>query len=824
MAKAEGLRRWPMSSGQLRIWFVEQLAPRTAVHNLFFGVRLTGELDLEALDLSLRAVVDRHEALRTTFQTQGGQPVQLIDQGQPPTSTLIDLSRLSADDLTQSAYARARDEANKPFDLGRGPLIRIVLLRLSAESHILLAVLHHIICDGWSVGLFANELAACYDAFSRDAIPELKPLSLQYGNYASWQREWLQSQDFERQLSHWIERLAGIRVSLDVSASDLRPSEPSFAGFSQALRLQQDLAYQLKAVATRHNTTSFAFLLAVFQIMLCQYSGETDIIVGMPVANRHNVELEDVIGPFANLVAIRTDLSGNPPFSDLLRQVRNTILDALANHDVPFERLVEALHPSRNLAHNPIFQILFASVTAAASWKSFGRLEASPYYIEASTAAFDLSISCIEEAPDTLWIRADYRTDLFHHDQIAGLLDHYVRLLKYIAARPEVNLLELDRPSGWPTENDYLDWQSLAVDSRVTSGNPDTPSEDCAGKDQSQRHPFERDRSLDLIEETLTNLWSKVLGVHPSAPTANFFEIGGHSLMAVDLASEIGRVYRTNFPVSLIFREPTIEGMARRLRVQVDEASSVIPIQEGGSLPPIFFGGSMHEFLDLSRALGSDQPFFQLDIFALQRQRLFANEPLYTSVRDLAARFRQDILSIQPAGPYFLGGMCEGGIVALEIALQLQEEGREVVLLAEFDTPVNGYWRERSIDRVKHGWSLILSRRLVSRIRYHMRARTSTRVKTSPEEETHAYITNVTWGAIRAYHPSRMFEGEIQLFRAPRPPKFREDTIAGWHVRASRGIRVHDVVGDHLEIFRESLSQQIIASVIRRAQRDFVAK
>ena len=788
-------------------------------------MRLTGSLDFEALDLSLRAVVDRHEALRTTFQTLDGQPVQLIDQGEVPTSALIDLSGLCGEDLMQAAYARARDEVNRPFDLGRGPLIRLVLIRLSAQSHILLAVLHHIICDGWSIGLFASELATCYDAFSRGATPELKPLSLQFGNYASWQREWLQSEDFERQLSHWIERLAGVRMSLELSTNGLRPSESSFAGYSQARRLPLDLVHQLKAVATRYNTTSFAFLLAVFQIVLYQYNGEPDIIIGMPVANRRSVEVEEVIGPFADLVAIRTHLSGNPRFSDLLRQVRNTILDALMNQDVPFERLVQALHPARNLARNPIFQVLFVAVKAAAPQKNFGRLEVSPYNIAASTAAFDLSISCIEEAPEAWWIRADYQTEIFSRCQITGLLDHYIHLLTFIAASPEMYLLELDRPSNWSVPEDYPDWQSVAVDNRVDPANIGTPTEDSAGTGQLQRRPSKQDPSPHGIEETLTNLWSKVLGVDRPTSTANFFEIGGHSLMAVNLAYEIGRMYRTNFPVSLIFREPTIEGMMRHLRAQVIAASSVIAIQRDGSLPPIFCGGSMSEFLDLSRALGSEQPFFQLDVFALQRQKLFTDEPLYTSVRDLAARFRQDILSIQPAGPYFLGGMCEGGIVALEIALQLQEEGREVALLAEFDTPVNGYWRQRPIDRAKHACSLILSRRLASALRNRIRPRTIAPVQTSPQEEMYAHITSVTWKAIRAYYPSRVFKGEIQLFRAPRPPKwFRADAVAGWHRRASRGIRVYDVVGDHLEIFREPFSQQIIASVIQRAQHDLVAK
>jgi NRPS condensation-like uncharacterized protein len=201
---AEQLHCAPMSSGQLRVWFVEQLAKGSAVNNLFFGVHLTGELDLKALDLSLRLVVQRHEVLRTTLDTRNGKPLQLIGQARPPTIDLIDLSGGPASDLPQQAYTLARQEVAKPFDLSRGPLVRLVLLRLTPGNHVMLAVLHHIICDGWSLGLFANELATCYAAFCSGASPELTPVRVQYSEYVDWQRKWLVSQDFERQLSYWI--------------------------------------------------------------------------------------------------------------------------------------------------------------------------------------------------------------------------------------------------------------------------------------------------------------------------------------------------------------------------------------------------------------------------------------------------------------------------------------------------------------------------------------------------------------------------------------------------------------------------------------------
>jgi thioesterase domain-containing protein len=558
--------------------------------------------------------------------------------------------------------------------------------------------------------------------------------------------------------------------------------------------------------------------LAVLQIVLHQYTGETDILVAMPVAGRASVELEEVIGLFANLVVVRTDLSGDRPFLDLLREVRNTVLEALTNQYLPFERLVETLHPSRSLAQNPVFQALFASVKAAAPWKSFGGLEARPYNVEASAAAFDLTVSCIEDSPDAWWLRAEFRTDLFNYGQIEGLLDHYVRLLSSVAARLEVRLAQLDRPSGWPVGGPWHSREAVSRTGKILSYVGTLPR-DAAKTDPAECRPRMRDQSTDRLEETLADLWIKVLGVHPPAAASNFFELGGHSLLAVRLASEIGRMYGTNFPVSLVFQAPTIDSMARRLRAQVSSASSVIAVQEDGSLPPFFCGGSIHQFVDLSRVLGSDQPFFQLDVFALQQHRLFANEPLYASVPDLAERFKRDILSIQPAGPFFLGGMCEGGIVALEIALQLQDEGREVALLAEFDTPVNGYWRQRWIDWLQHSWSLVYSGQLVPRMCDHMRSFITVRVKKSPEDETYAHILTVTWEAVRAYCPNRVFEGEIQLFRAPRAPTwFREDVSVGWRTRASQGIRVHDVVGDHFKMFCDPLSQRIIAGSIARTR------
>lgn len=242
--------------------------------------------------MSLKVVVDRHEALRTTFDTRDGEPVQLIGRARLPTIALIDLSGRPPSDLAREAYALARREVDDLFDLTRGPLVRLVLLRLAPQNHIMLAILHHI-CDAWSLGLFANELASCYAAFCSGASPALTPMHLQYSDYAAWQRKCLDSQDFERQLSYWIRRLDGANMLLDLSATGVRSIEPSFVGFRQTRRVPEYLIQQLKTVAKRYDATPFALLLTVLQIVLCQYSGKADVIVGTPVAGRNSVELKD---------------------------------------------------------------------------------------------------------------------------------------------------------------------------------------------------------------------------------------------------------------------------------------------------------------------------------------------------------------------------------------------------------------------------------------------------------------------------------------------------------------------------------------------------
>jgi thioesterase domain-containing protein len=794
---------WPLSSGQLRTWFIEQLTAGTAPNNLSFGVRLVGRLDRAALRLSAQTVVDRHDALRTTFDVRDGEPIQCVHQVLPPLWVFIDLATHSTPDPEQEAFAVACREVCKSFDLKKGPLVRLVLLRVHLQTHILLVASHHIICDGRSLELFASELAACYAAFCRRAAPELDSPTLQYADYACWQREWLASRQFEHHLGFWTEKLSGAPLFLDLSIEGKRPSEQSFEGSSQARKVPKQLVEQLLSVVRKYNVTPFALSLAVFQILLYHYSGERDILVGIPVAARGSLELESVIGLFANLVVMRADLAGNPRFPDFLGQVRSEILNALANQHVPFEQVVNALHPARSLAHNPIFQVLFTSVKPI-RWKNFGELEASSYIVGTTATPFDLSASLIEDSTDTWWLRIDYRTDIFTPVRIARMLEHYVQLLSSIADYSEVRLSELQRPSHLP----------------ATSLRSAATTNDAALSRLTTKHLS--GARYDRAEEVLANLWAKVLGTRPPTTNSNFFDLGGHSLTAMRLAFEIGRTYARDFPVSYIFQRPTIDAMARYLRGEIGGALSVIPIQEKGSLPPFFcVGRQSREFRELSRFLGSDLPFFQFDPFAVQEQKLLVGQPLYNTVPDLAAAFRRDILSIQPNGPYFLGGMCDGGILALEIALQLQDQGLEVALLAQFDTPVNGYFRRKNwAQRI---WYLICSGGLPSRVL----SKLTEPGPFNPLEERYMLISTAIWKAVYAYRPNRVFHGEITLFRGfANPTLFNhlEDIATGWNRRASLGIQVHDVTGDHIHLFSDPSSQRVIAGVFEKVYRGSVSR
>jgi amino acid adenylation domain-containing protein len=433
----------PLSFAQERLWFVESLQRGLPVYNMPMVVRLRGPLDAEAMRRALEEVVRRHETLRTTIAHREGRPVQVIHPAGTFPLPLADLSALPADARTAEARRLARDEGLRPFDLEEGPLFRAGLIRLSADEHVLLITMHHIVSDGWSMGVFFRDTEALYEAFIAGAPSPLDVLPVQYADFAAWQRGWLQGETVEAQIGYWRTKLAGA-AALDLPTDRARPAVQSFRGDRHFFSIAPELKADLEALSRREGGTLFMTLLAAFKVLLWRYAGQHDVVVGSPIAGRSRPELEGLIGFFVNTVALRTGLAGDPTFVELLARVRETTLDAYAHQDLPFERLVEELQPERSLSRHPIFQVTFSLQAADMGAERVGPLRVSVDEGETQTTKFDITVG-LHEQDGGLSGGMEYATDLFDAPTIARLADEYRLLLAGIAADPARRLSDLPR-------------------------------------------------------------------------------------------------------------------------------------------------------------------------------------------------------------------------------------------------------------------------------------------------------------------------------------------------------------------------------------------
>jgi amino acid adenylation domain-containing protein/non-ribosomal peptide synthase protein (TIGR01720 family) len=415
----------PLSFAQQRLWFLEQLEAGNSGYNLSTAVRLKGKLNLSALEKSLDYVVQRHEALRTTFPAVEGRGIQFIHERSAVSLELIDLR--ATKDGEQRTADLLMESAQSAFDLSRGPLFRTLLLQLGDEEHVLQLTTHHIISDGWSMGVLVRETSALYDAFTAGIEPALEELKIQYADYAAWQRDWLKGEVLEAQVNYWRSQLADARVPQ--LATDYPPGRvASHMGRLEMRVLDRELTEELTGLSRRENVTLFMFLLAAFQVLLWRYTGENDVVVGTPIANRNRQEIENLIGMFVNTLVMRTTLKVDECFQQLLKQVREAALAAYAHQDLPFEKLVDELQPERELSRTPLFQVMFVHQNLPTPQMFLGGLTLSPVEYETEVAQFDLMM-VIAEREQGLQIAAQYKSELFSRETIQRLLGHYECLL-----------------------------------------------------------------------------------------------------------------------------------------------------------------------------------------------------------------------------------------------------------------------------------------------------------------------------------------------------------------------------------------------------------
>jgi amino acid adenylation domain-containing protein len=444
VAEPEGeVFAFPLSFAQQRLWFLDQLEPGTALYNVPANLRLTGALDVPALERALTEVVRRHEALRTVFHLFGEAPRQVVLPPAPVPLPLEDLSGLPEDARRAALRERTTREAVRPFDLEAGPLFRATLLRLGAEEHVLVVCMHHIVSDGWSLGVLVRDLAALYDAFRQGRPSPLPELPVQYADVAVWQRENLEGEALDQQVAYWREQLAGAPTVLELPTDRPRPAVQTFDGASHRVELPASVVEPLRALGRREDATLFMTLLAALQVLLSRWSGQRDLVVGSPIAGRTHSELEDLIGFFVNTLVLRARMDDDPTFVELLGRVRETTLDAYGNQDVPFERLVEELNPPRDMSRAPLFQVMFTLQNLGSRVAQGGTLAIEVDQGDAGMSKFDLTVSAFETAGG-VGCHFIYNTSLFDAGTIERMAQGFGTVLEQVAAHPELRVSELE--------------------------------------------------------------------------------------------------------------------------------------------------------------------------------------------------------------------------------------------------------------------------------------------------------------------------------------------------------------------------------------------
>jgi non-ribosomal peptide synthetase component F/acyl carrier protein len=433
----------PLSFAQQRLWFLEYFQPGSSTYQIPAAARLSGSLNITALKQSFDELIRHHETLRTSFATVDGQPSQIIaPEALPLPIKVVDIGHLSVAEQETFIASTAIEEAHQPFDLSASPLMRVRLLRLSDTEHVLFFTTHHIISDAWSIGVLIREISTLYEGFHEERAVSLPDLRIQYADYSMWQQQWLQGETLDRQMDYWREQLAGNLPILNLPTTYSRPPVQTFNGSRQVFALSTDLTEELKALSREEVSTLFMTLLAAFQTLLYRYSGQDDLIVGSVIANRNHLESEDLIGYFINALALRTDLSGEPSFRQLLRRVREMTLGAFAHQDLPFEKLVEELQPVRDISRAPLFQVMLVLQNTPHEKLALPGLTLELIDIDPETSKLDLTLMLTETAQGLVgWF--EYKTDLFDEASIRRLAGHFQILLQSIIANPDELISEL---------------------------------------------------------------------------------------------------------------------------------------------------------------------------------------------------------------------------------------------------------------------------------------------------------------------------------------------------------------------------------------------
>lgn len=716
----------PASVAQRRFWVLEEFSPGNPALHMRACVRLKGSLSQAALGKSLQLLVERHETLRTSFQTINDELVQLIAPTGNLPLTVTSLEDMREKDQEQELWKAIRSETAAPFDWLHGPLIRARLFRLGPGEHVLVITTHHILVDGWSQNVIQRDLWAIYDSLVEGRERSLPTLAIQYGDFVHWQQEWLASDAAKEELDFWRNRLEPPLPILDLPTDPLPQDRTAEESPMATLLLPEDLTQALKAFSKSEDVSMFMLMLTAYSSLLHRYTNQNDFVVGSPVANRRP-ETEPLIGPFSGPVCLRMNFSGNPTVRELLHRTRDMTLEALSHAELPFEVLLEELAVRWVRGRNPLSQTYFFYQTAFLQPRELRDLTVVPMPDFGLGTHFELQMGLLERR-EGVRCQLEYNPKLFELATVRNILGDYKTILEAMLEHPDTRIDDLPvsiqiRPAATPVEKAPL---------KGVTRNPDE------------------------MESRLIKIWEEVLHVRSVHLRDNYFELGGTSLLAVRLFAQIENAFKVKLPLSTLFEAQTVEEFAQVLRRtgRAQEWSPLVAIQPAGSRPPMLCvhaaGGNVLIYRALSKHLGSDQPFY-----GLQAQGVDGTRPFLTRVEEMAALYVKEIRRFQPHGPYYLGGYCLGGTIALEMAQQLRDQGEPVALLALFDTMNWSNVRPLSIpEKARHQ-----TQRLIFHIQNFLLLDFTNKVNFFREKwKTLQSRTGIWWGMLRG----KMTKGRLR--------------------------------------------------------------
>ena len=821
--KETDLYAMPATPGQVRFWSLDQLNPGNPALNMPLMWQCTGELNVNAMIEAFGLCVQRHETLRTTFELAHGKLQQILHPPAAVKMPVIDLSMWKGDEQRLKADRLTREHAAVRMDLKHGPLLMVKLLQFDAEHHLLLVTMHHIICDGISLGILLRDMAEFYRAIVTGTKSVLPQLSVQFADFAVWQQDWLKSEEPAQSMEFWRKTLGSdfprLKLPHDVDAeATLDERRREWTGDIETLLIPSALQMRAHAFCIRENVTLNILLSSVFAGLMHRVTGQHDLVIGSPTGNR-NEDTDELIGLFMNIQVMRLRLDQGCSFRTLLSKVQDWSLGAYENQTLPFEDLVHDEYFSREHSafEIPVFFLYQKSFMLT---QRTGDLEIVPVRSESAGAMFEMMFAIVDRPEEGPRLQLEYDPRTFKLETVQRYLRLFVSLLETALSAPETALEALPLP-----ELELMP-KALSVADVTANVTPKLFEEEDYVAPQ------------DSLETQIADLWQTTLGIPQISVRTNFFSLGAGSLAALRLITKMNRVFATELGLASLISASTIESIAELIRMKLtpNTSSSLVPLQPEGAKPPLYIvhgvGGNVVNFCGLALRMGTEQP-----VYGIQSQALVANQPALLHLKDMASHYIADIRKVQAHGPYRLLGYSFGGTVVLEMAHQLRATGEVVEMLGMIDAKSRDYDEEMSRlntvqtrihkrmnrfkgntgrlqweARVKYVWEKVTTRT----IRFACMAAASMKIKRVPAFMRSAYDINYV-AALN--YKVRAYDGKLILFRASEQDQMNGPYDLGWGSIFQQGVKIHDLPGDHERIFLEPNIERLAESLREALQK-----